>query len=245
MTDPLRGFFITGTDTEIGKTLITALLTVGLHRHGIECCPVKPLATGGVSVDGRLVSEDSITYGRIADCPEPLSVLNPFCLHRSASPHFAAESERKIIQPQEIVSSLMSLAQRYTVLLVEGIGGWLVPIRYDYLVADFAKDLGLPVILVSANRLGTINHTLLTLASIRAYGIEPLGVIFTRILRGESTDLEHNNISTVERIGKIDILGDVPFLDETLRNGTDKDLLWETIKNAIRWDRLIQRLPTR
>jgi dethiobiotin synthetase len=244
MKPTLRGFFITGADTEIGKTLITALLTLGLRRKGISCCPVKPIASGGVLADEALVSEDALTYRRLAQCAEPATVLNPLCFRLPASPHFAAESEGRRIDPHSLLPSLSRLAERYEILLVEGVGGWLVPITYEYLVADFARELGLPVILVSANRLGTINHTLLSLASIRAYGLEPAGVMMTKPVAGEPTPMEMNNIETIERIGKIDILGQVPFLEPDDVTGTDQERLWNKIKETIRWERLLQKLHT-
>ena len=135
----------------------------GLRARGISCCPVKPLGAGGVMAEGRRISEDAIVYRTLGGMGEPLALLNPRCLERPASPHFAAELERIALAPGDLLAPLRVLAERYDYLLVEGIGGWLVPVTYDYSVAAIARDLGLPVLVVSANRLGTLNHTLLTL----------------------------------------------------------------------------------
>lgn len=238
----MRGFFITGTDTEIGKTLVTSLLTLGLQRQGIDCCPAKPVATGGVDMDGQLLAEDVQTYARFAEISEPLHSLNPVCLRKPASPHFAAQLEQKTIEPDAIVSDLNELQTKTSYLLVEGIGGWLVPITPNYLVADLAGDLDLPVILVVANKLGAINHTLLTLEAIRTYDEELLGVIITHPSSDGDPDIEQNNIETIRTMGNVDILGTIPHLDESLLHEDQQDALWNTIRECIQWNTLIERL---
>lgn len=239
----MPGLLITGTDTEIGKTLITALLAMGLRRRGVDAVPVKPVASGGVESEDGPVSEDALAYRRIAGIGEPMETLNPFCLRMPASPHFAAERENATVPVDELLDRLRGLAARRAVL-AEGIGGWLVPLTERVLVADFAQRLGWPVIAVSANRLGTINHTLLTLESIRNRGIEPAGVILTHLEPGGPTPIQRNNAETIERMGGADILGNVPHLESTLINGENTARLWETIAPCIQWNRIETLLNT-
>lgn len=238
----MRGLFITGTDTEIGKTVVTSLLALGLQRLGIDCCPIKPVASGCVEFDGGIVSEDALAYARLSDVTEPLSALSPICLRRAASPHFAALIEGREIDPGEIIQSLHDVQQRVTYLLVEGVGGWLVPITESYLVADLAGDLDLPVIVVVANRLGAINHALLTLEAIRMYDEEPLGVIINHPTPNGDDDLLENNIRTIERIGPAEILGVVPHIESNVLQEGQQDELWNRIENKIQWDKIVERL---
>jgi len=238
----MNGFFITGTDTEIGKTLITSLLALGLRRHGVQVCPVKPIGAGGVYVENRLVSEDVLVYRRLAGIEEPASLLNPFCLERPASPHFAAELEGCSIVSSQIIQTLEEISARYDALLVEGVGGWMVPLNGEYLVADLAKALNLPVIVASANRLGTLNHTLLTLSTIRQSGCPLAGVVFTHPQPDAPADMSRNNIETIEKIGKTAILGNIPYLDPQLLENPDRDLLWQKIQAAFQWNQIIQLL---
>lgn len=240
----MRGFFITGTDTEIGKTLVTALLAAGLRERGIACCPVKPLGAGGVMAEGRRVSEDAIVYQKLGGIQAPLADLNPLCLERPASPHFAAEWEGITLVPGDLPAPLRAMAERYAYLLVEGTGGWLTPITYDYSVADFACDLGLPALLVSANRLGTLNHTLLTLESIRGRGLEIAGVIFTHPNPGSEADMAANNVETIRRMGKVEILGNIPYLGERVEERARPETIGNTVKDCFSWERIIQQLRT-
>ncbi len=240
----MNGFFITGTDTEIGKTLLTSLLALGLLKHDVNCCPVKPIATGGVLYEGRRISEDALFYKKIIPIGESLSQLNPFCLIRPASPHFVAEIENQSFDLPHIFQKLQNLSEKYEFLLIEGIGGWLVPLTYNYLVADFAKDIGLPVILISANKLGTINHTLLTLESIRGRGIEPMGVIFTKLSPDSDPDLEKNNVETVRKIGKTEIIGKIPYLHPHLFDEKNAHMLWKEVQNTIQWNKIIESINT-
>lgn len=238
----MDGLFITGTDTEIGKTLIVAILSLGLRKQGLNVCPVKPIATGGVLDEGVLVSPDALIYRRISGIYEPATALSPFCYRHPASPHLAAEMENRPIKPEAVKEALHSLAKKYAALLVEGIGGWLVPITYSYKVADFARDLRLPVLLVSANRLGTINHTLLTLESIRARGLNPAGVIFTHPTPSSDSSIEKNNIETIRRVGQIDILGAVPHLGRNAERTETSDSLWLRVKDTIQWPKILHVL---
>lgn len=238
----MDGLFITGTGTEIGKTIVTALLALGLRKQGVNACPVKPVASGGVIIQGEYVSSDAQVYRRLSGVYESASRLNPLCFKDPVSPHLAAQMTRQSIEPEVLRNSLNRLAKKYDVLLVEGVGGWLVPLTYYYKVADFARDLHLPVLLVSANRLGAINHTLLTLESIRFRGIKPAGVIFTHPEPVSDAAVAENNIETIERVGQVDILGNIPYLGEDIEHNETSESLWPQVEDDIQWKKIYQIL---
>ncbi len=232
----MRGFFITGTDTEIGKTVVTGLLAFGLHHMGVKCLPIKPIASGAVKHQDGWASEDVLFYKKLTNINLDAHQLSPVVLKRPASPHFAAELENAPIDPKLVVQSVHELSRFRPCIFVEGIGGWQVPIAGEYCVSNFAVELGLPVIIVAANRLGVINHTLLTIESVRAMGLELAGVIFTHLTPGGETDLLENNIETIVDIGNVNNLGNIPYLDSTLFEKQNHNDLWNRIEHAIRWE---------
>jgi dethiobiotin synthetase len=241
----MNGLFITGTDTEIGKTIITTLLALGLRQLGINVCPVKPIASGGIEQDGHLVSEDALFYKRILSLPSTANELCPVCLKKPASPHLAARLEGKTITPDDLLAPLQALSAAYAGLIVEGIGGWLVPIAPAYLVADFAHELQLPVVIVAPTTLGTINHTLMTITAIRGMGMQPLGVLFTSPMPDIDVDIAEDNVATIEEIAKIDILGNVPYVEPALLREGQAEALYEKIKDHISWDKIMAALAIR
>ncbi|MDP8244724.1 MAG: dethiobiotin synthase [Candidatus Hinthialibacter antarcticus] len=236
----MRGFFITGTDTEIGKTVVTGLLSFGLHQLGVKCLPIKPIASGAIEHDGALASEDVLFYQTLVDLDVSPSELSPVLLKRPASPHYAAQVENVVIDPKAVVQSVEALSKFRPCVLVEGIGGWQVPIAGAYCVSHFAADLGLPILIVAANRLGVINHTLLTIESVRAMGLQLAGVIFTHPSPDGEADLLENNIETIASVGEVKVLGKVPYLEPALFNKENRSQLWQHIENAIQWDAFLK-----
>jgi dethiobiotin synthetase len=167
-------FFITGTDTNAGKTFCTALLTRALRGKGFETIALKPLCSGERedvdilrSASGNALSNDE---------------TNPVWLQAPAAPLVAARLENRTITLDALDAWFHTLSRKHPSLLVEGAGGWLVPITKTETIADLAARLSLPVILVVANRLGCINHTLLTLESIRARGLRCPGIILNNLV---------------------------------------------------------------
>lgn len=166
----MTGLFITGTDTDIGKTWFTAALTRALRRSGIPALALKPVLCGE--------RQDAIELQRAADGELTLDQINPLWLVLPLAPYTIGVLENRVIDPAPVLKSIEETTQNYSgPFLVEGAGGWLVPITRDYAVSDLALDLGLPIVIVASAGLGTINHTLLTLESIRHAGGLPLGII--------------------------------------------------------------------
>ena len=166
-------FFITGTNTNSGKTYVTALLTQAFRKIGYPTIALKPLASGGWS--------DSEILSAAADHLLTPQEITPFFFETPLSPMQAAEVERKIISPQKIISFLEQMKKNHSSLLVEGLGGWKVPLTYDFTTADLASAIGFPVLLVVRNRLGAKNHTLLTLESIKNHGLTCAGMILNHL----------------------------------------------------------------
>lgn len=159
----MQNFFITGTDTEIGKTYVTTALLRDLRRRGIPAMGYKPMACGDRS-DARAMRDAT-------DPSVSLELINPLYLRAATAPYIAATLENKTISLDVLIEGYERVAAAYSPVLVEGAGGWEVPIAPGVTMADFAAALGLPVILVIGNKLGAINHALMTIKGIRERGL--------------------------------------------------------------------------
>ncbi len=200
----LQNFFITGTDTGVGKTFVTVQLLAEFRRHGLRAGAMKPISCGR---DGR---RDAEKYAALMNHEQPLDVLNPVYLRHPLAPFVAAKLERSRINLRQILASYQLLATSYSPLLVEGAGGLLVPIKRDYFVADLARDLGIPLIIVTRLGLGTINHTLLTIRQAQATGLKIAGIIFNDINGGKRGLAERTNLKNAPILFPVPILGVVP-----------------------------------
>lgn len=167
----MKGFFITGTDTEIGKTFVTAALTRALIARGLRVAPVKSLAAGQEFVDGRWINEDVATLLAAQDLGLTDGDVGPLQFREPCAPHIAAQLEGRGIDRDALLAAIRATAARSDLALVEGVGGFRVPLTDRWDTADLAVDLALPVILVVGLRLGCINHALLTAEAIRARGL--------------------------------------------------------------------------
>jgi dethiobiotin synthetase len=203
-----RSIFITATDTGVGKTLVSGLLLQFLSGRSINCGYQKWASSGSAENPADL--EFCLQTADIIPDPELLDLQVPYRFDFPASPHLAAELENKEVAPDIIVDAYRQMTDRYDFLIVEGVGGLLVPLRRDLLLADLLARLQIPTLIVTRSGLGTLNHTLLTIEALRSRQIEISGVIFTD---DENDDdiLVRDNIRTIEEIGKVEILGHLPF----------------------------------
>jgi dethiobiotin synthetase len=167
----MRGFFIAGTDTEIGKTFVTAALTRALAAHGLRVAPIKSLAAGQELVDGRWVNEDVATLLAAQNLGLTDADIGPLQFREPCAPHIAARLEGRAIDREALLAAIRTTAATADIALVEGVGGFRVPLTDTWDTADLAVDLGLPVVLVVGLRLGCINHALLTAEAVRARGL--------------------------------------------------------------------------
>ena len=159
------GFFITGTDTEIGKTQVTAAIAQGFRQQGYSIIPRKPIASGCIWQQGKLVSEDALQLQQACQSDEPLIKICPYQFEPAISPARAIKQSAQTILLKDLHQACQTIQPG--LVLVEGAGGFLSPLTADGLNADLATALGYPLILVVGNRLGCINHSLLTIEAIQ------------------------------------------------------------------------------
>jgi dethiobiotin synthetase len=204
-----RAFFVTGTDTEVGKTFTTCALLHAARARGLTAVGMKPVAAGVQWIDGRWINEDAEQL-RAASSFEPApGNLNPYCLKAPVAPHIAAAEEGVELSPAPILAALAALRQQAEVVFVEGVGGFRVPFGPNYDSADLARDLGLPVILVVGMRLGCINHALLTAEAVAARGLPLVGWIANQV---DPTMLRfEENVETLTARLPTPLLGIVPY----------------------------------
>lgn len=201
--------FLTGTDTNAGKTYVTALLVRALRRAGLDAVGLKPICCGG--------REDAEALFAAAEGSIELNDVNPVWLRTPAAPYTASLVENRAIDLMLIREAFGRAREAHESVIVEGVGGWRVPIARDYFVGDLAAEFGLPVAVVAADRLGAINHTLLTIESIKAQGLPCAGIILNRISPEE-------DIATATNRGVLEELSGVPILFEVGYGQTELNL---------------------
>lgn len=207
---PVKGVFITGTDTDVGKTWVAAGLTTALRNRGVKAVYFKPVQSGCPLEGGRLIPTDARLASRVAGLAEPLEALTPIALRLPLAPGVAAAQAGVEVPLEDIAAGLRDLAGRYEFLVVEGAGGLYVPlIGMDFLVLDLIRWLGLPLAVVAKSGLGTINHTVLTVKAAQAAGIEVAGVILNRYPEKPGLAAE-TNPGVIAALTGVDILGRLP-----------------------------------
>ena len=191
-----KGIFVTGTDTGVGKTVVAASLLATLRASGIAAAPMKPVQTGAVKAEAGWRAPDldlCLAAAGMDVTPDDYRDMTPCCFALPASPHLAAREEGGTVSIPEIVRAFERLAERFEVVVVEGAGGLLVPLSETVTMLDLIRRLCLPVVLVSRTRLGTINHTLLSLRELERAACPAAGVIFCDTTPGEPGLIERDN----------------------------------------------------
>ena len=208
----MSGLFITATDTEVGKTVITGAIGAALAARGLPVGVMKPIASGGVADrNGKLVSEDATFLMQAARILEKdRDLVNPLFLAPALTPAVAATLSGTTVHIPAIIQSYEALTKKYNPVIVEGVGGITAPLWEDYLVADFMVALALPAIIVTRPNMGTINHTLLTVEYARQRGIQVAGIIINGWNEEEVGVLEKSNAEYIARLTKVPILGKFP-----------------------------------
>jgi dethiobiotin synthetase len=206
---PCKSIFLTGTDTGVGKTLISAALLHALGKHYPRVVGMKPVAAGLIEVDGQWVSEDVLALRAASTDAVPPELDNPVALTEPMAPHIAAQREGRSLQVAELMAAHQQLQTLADVIVVEGAGGWRVPLNDHQTLADFAKALGAPVVLVVGMRLGCLSHALLTAEAIRADGLDLIGWVANHI-DPDMAQPEENVASLRLRLGA-PLLATVPW----------------------------------
>lgn len=199
--------FVTGTDTGVGKTRVARMLVEALRREGIDAVGYKPVACGDRD-DATVLAEAS---GGLA-----LDAVNPVHFQAPVAPHVASLLENRPLDPRVLVDGFHALRAAHEVVIVEGAGGWEVPLTETFRVSDLAAALDLPVLLVAANRLGALNHTLLSVAAIQGRGLRCAGVVLNQL--GDEMDT-----AMITNKGVLESLAGVPLLDHLIHGQEDLD----------------------
>ncbi len=215
----MRGLFITGTDTDVGKTVVTAALAHAFKQRGMSVGVMKPVATGcRRGPGGRLISSDVEQLLRASGAADPVELVSPYRFAPPAAPLVAAAEASSAVPPSvisldRVEEAFHQLARRHDFVLVEGIGGLLVPLNEKQTVADLARRLGLPVLIVARAGLGTLNHTLLTIETARSAGLDIFGVVLNGGT-GRPSLAERTNPAVIERLGGVKIVSTIPKLSK-------------------------------
>lgn len=207
VTDPRVSAFITGTDTGVGKTRVTCLLLAALRAEGRDAVGYKPVSAGDRE-DATLLAE--------ASGIEDLNAINPLHYQTAVAPYVAGMLENRPLDPALLVAGYRDLAARHELVLVEGAGGWEVPLAPNYRISDLAAELDLPVVIVAANKIGALNHILLTVNAIKARGLTCAGVVLNE-LEDELDTAKITNKGVLEDLTGVPLLGHIihgqDFLD--------------------------------
>jgi len=207
----LKSLFITGTDTDVGKTYITAGLAVVIRKMGIDVGVMKPFAAGTAQKKGYK-SEDIVIISKAAQACDPEKLVNPQFFPIPASPYTAWKNLKIKPKISTILTSFKKLSKLHDVLLVEGMGGIMTPILKNYFVTDLIKDMKIPTVIVTRSRIGTVNHTIMTVKMCEKYKIPVKGIIIN--------DFDSDGYKTKEltrdfkNLTGVPILGSIPFIKD-------------------------------
>lgn len=204
--------FVTGTDTEIGKTLISSAILHKLVQQGQRACGMKPIAAGAEERDGVLHNDDAAMLRAAGNVHLPQHITTPFMLREPCAPHIAAALEGVTIEPVPIMTAYAEILGASDATVVEGVGGFCVPFSNDFDSADLAVQLNLPVVLVVGLRLGCINHALLTAEAIVARGLVLAGWVANQV--DPDMRFADENIAALQQRMPAPLLGRVPRLAE-------------------------------
>ncbi len=205
----MKGIFVTGTDTGVGKTVVTATLCRILRERGLDAVALKPFATGiGPDTDWR--DNDPLLLAAAMDYAEQPEVISPVRLSPALSPYDAARLGGITLDLDAVWDAIHQVAARHAFALIEGVGGVYVPLTKDVTVADFAKRLNLPALVVARSGIGTINHSLLTVETLRQTRVGIEGLIFSRASDGELSLDERLGTETACLLAKVPCFGLIP-----------------------------------
>ncbi len=207
----MKSLFITGTDTDVGKTYITAGLAVVIRKMGIDVGVMKPFAAGAARKKGYK-SEDIVILSRAAQACDPENLVNPQFFPIPASPYTAWKNLKIKPKINSVLSSFKSLSKIHSMMLVEGMGGIMTPILKNYFVTDLIKDMKIPTILVTRTKVGTVNHTIMTVKMCEKYKIPIKGIIINDF---DSDGYKVKELTRdLKSLTGVPILGSIPFIND-------------------------------
>jgi dethiobiotin synthetase len=198
----LRGLFVTGTDTGVGKTVLAAAIVAALRSRGLAVTALKPVITGlADEYDPDWPADHELLARAAGSDPDDVALVR---YGPPVSPHLAAELSRDPIRPQELLAAIRAATSLERTTIIEGVGGLLVPLAEGFDVRTLARELAMPIVIAARPGLGTINHTLLTLEAARTAAIDVAGVVLTP-WPANPTEIERSNRATIERLGDVPV----------------------------------------
>lgn len=242
----MRGVLVTGTDTGVGKTFVACGLAAALARRGTRVGVMKPVETGCRERDGVLVPEDAARLKFFSGCEASMETICPCRFPAPRAPWVAALEEGREVDTSLLKKSYQSILSGHDLTLVEGAGGVMVPIGENFNFADLAREWGLSVMLVTTAKLGTLNHTLLSLEYLRHRGIKVLGYLMN-VHEPTASELVSSNINALERLSAEPFLGQIPHQvqqGEFSPARTPPERLASLFEDSLRWGRIEEFLAT-
>mgnify|MGYP000353062943 CR=1 FL=1 len=204
-------FFVTGTDTDVGKTFVACALLAAAREQGLSTAAIKPIAAGCENGEDGLRNDDALALQAEMSLPLPYQQVNPIAFEPAIAPHIAAAREGKHITVDRLVGFCRGmLMQRADFSVIEGAGGWRVPVNARETLADLAKELNLPVVLVVGMRLGCINHAILTAEAIHRDGLPIAGWVANRV--DPDMSCYDENLQTIKQRLPFPCLGEIPWM---------------------------------
>jgi|Deesub1362B_J571_1020462.scaffolds.fasta_scaffold00107_32 dethiobiotin synthetase len=231
----MKGIFITGTDTGVGKTIIASAIVRVLKARGISVAVMKPIESGCRREGDVLIPLDGVMLKEMAENDITLEEVTPFRFENPLAPMVASEIEGTEVDERVIYDTIKELQEKYDYIVVEGVGGLMVPVKQRLMIVDIVRDTGLPLLIVASNRLGVINHTVLTVEAAKRRGIDIIGVVLnTPNPSRDDISLETNPL-VLRRVLEVPLVGVFPFINSISK----ENLLKEAVKN-LEVDRIIQ-----
>ena len=212
-----RALFVTGTDTGVGKTLVARALCAAARAAGVRVAPFKPFESGCAPPgSGARRPADTLALRDacgLDDSSLAITDCNIYSFSEATAPGLAAREAHVVVDEARVVRACAALRRRFDLVIIEGAGGLLVPLGDDLLVADLAARLAAPLLVVARDALGTINHTLLTIAEARRRDLPVVGLVLSRATTDPAPDRAHN-ADAIARLGGVRVLGTLPFVSD-------------------------------
>jgi len=229
-TEKIRGIFVTGTDTDVGKTVVTAAITAMLRAEGLNAGVWKPIQSGARLGSGLTDAERLLKSTEINERPEAVA---PFTFEAPLTPMLAAKQAGVTLTLKDLIDAGVPLTKRYEALIIEGAGGVAAPLTDNALIADLISELRIPALIVAHSRLGTINHTLLTASFLQQRGIPIIGVILNdgELIESDEDPSVSSNARLIEQYSGLKVLGRFP----NLQGEATSNVLIHTVRNTIQF----------
>ena len=216
----MNSIFVTGTDTDVGKTYVTSGLVITLRKMGVDVGIMKPFAAGIPQKQG-FKSEDVEILSKAAQVTDPENLMNPQFFKMAASPYTASKELKMKVRLDTVLSRFKKLSKLHSMLFVEGMGGIMTPILKNYFVSDLIKDMNIPAIIVTRNKIGTVNHTIMTCKMCQKYKIPVKGIIINNF---DSEGYKTKRLSKdLYELNGIPILGTIPYMEDLSDNSLYKN----------------------